>query len=176
MRSFQSLFKRERQPGDIVFAIAFLCFSLFLVSQLGNQTTWVSGSKLFAQPAFWPIISLVLMTVFAIFHLIGSYCSPRIHGRMRELGFWMQSLEYAGWFMVYVFTVPMLGYLPTTIVFMCILLFRLGYREPKTIAAGAVSATAIVLVFKTFLQVKIPAGQIYEALPDGLRSTFLTYF
>ena len=37
-------------------------------------------------------------------------------------------------------------------------------------------AFAIVVIFKAFLQVKIPGGGIYEALPSALRSFMLTYF
>ena len=37
-------------------------------------------------------------------------------------------------------------------------------------------AAIIVVIFKSFLQVMIPGGAIYEALPGGLRQFMLTYF
>ncbi len=175
-KTLQDLFKRYRRPGDLVFAIAFLIFSALLLSQIGSQTKWVDGTKLFAQPAFWPTVSLVIMSAFAILHLAGSVLSPRIDGRWREIGFWARSLEYALWFMIYVRIVPYVGYLPTTIVFAVLLTLRAGYRSAKMLAASIVAAIVIVVVFKAFLQVKIPGGLVYEQLPDSMRSFMLTYF
>jgi hypothetical protein len=37
-------------------------------------------------------------------------------------------------------------------------------------------ALSIVLVFKTFLEVKIPGGIIYEYLPDTLRNFMILNF
>ncbi len=176
IKTLQDLFKRYRRPGDLVFAVLFLLFALFLLINLDGQTTWVNRTKLAAQPAFWPTVSVWLMTIFAALHLFGSVVSPRIEGRWTEVIFWLRSLEYVGWFLIYVLLAPIGGYLLSTVAFATLLAFRLGYRTPKTLAAAAASGFVIVLVFKTFLQVKVPGGQIYESLPDGLRAFMLTYF
>ncbi len=176
IQTLQDLFKRYRRPGDLVFAVAFLAVSIFLLSQLGTETKWVKRTKLVAQPAFWPAVSLIGMTFFAALHWLGSICSPRIHGRLAEVAFWARSFEYALWFMIYVTVVPRLGYLPSTLLFAVLLALRVGYRSPKILGSAALTGIAVVLVFKTFLQVKVPGGQIYEALPDGLRAFMLTYF
>ncbi len=175
-KTLQDMFKRYRRPGDIVFAFVFLAFSLFLVSQIGEQTVWKKGTKLFAQPAFWPSLSLISMSIFAAFHWLGSAVSPRIEGRWGEVWLWLRSLEYVVWFLVYVLLVPILGYLLATVVFAVGLAIRLEYRSPKWLATSALSAFIIVLVFKTFLQVKVPGGQIYELLPTALRGFMLTNF
>lgn len=176
VKTLQALFKRYRRPGDIVFAWALLAISLFLLWQIGDQTSYKKGAKLFAQPRFWPAVSLGLMSVFAVFHLVSSLCSERIHGRWREVLLWCASLEYAGWFIGYAMLVPVTGYLPTTVVFALALTLRLGYRSRAALVSGALSALVIVLLFKTFLQVKLPSGLVYEYLPDGLRQIMLTYF
>ena len=62
VKTLQSLFKRYRRPGDIVFAWAVLILSVFLLSQLLDQTAYKPGGKLFAQPRFWPAVSLIGMT------------------------------------------------------------------------------------------------------------------
>ena len=85
-------------------------------------------------------------------------------------------MEFALWFIGYAFVVPYLGYLPATLGFALILTFRMGYRSRAALLGAGAAAIAIVLIFKTFLQVKLPAGQIYNALPDGLRQIMLTYF
>ena len=175
-KTLKSLFKRYRRPGDIVFAWLCVVCSVFLLSQIFDQTAYKDGAKLFAQPRFWPAVSLSLMTIFAAFHLLGSALSERIEGRWREVWLWFSSLEYAGWFMVYAFAVPYTGYLLTTIVFAVLLAFRTGYRSAKMLIAAGGSALFTVLLFKTLLKVNLPSGLIYELLPDGLRAFMLTYF
>jgi len=175
-KTLQDMFKRYRRPGDLVFAAVFLLFAILLLSQLGDQTVWKKGTKLFAQPRFWPAVSLGFMTLFAALHLLGSLVSPRIDGRWQEVGFWLRAAEFVLWFLVYVALVPVIGYLLATILFMGALAMRLGYRSPAWLIISTLSAVAIVLIFKTFLQVKIPGGQVYEFLPTALRSFMLTYF
>lgn len=176
VKTLQSLFKRYRRPGDIVFAWLVLIAAIFLLSHLFQQTIYKPGTKLFAQPRFWPAVSLVGMTGFAALHLLGSALSERLEGRWREVLLWLFALEYAGWFIGYAAIVPFTGYLPSTVVFAVLLALRAGYRSRTALISAAVSAFAIVLLFKTFLQVKLPAGQIYEMLPDGIRQIMLTYF
>lgn len=176
VKTLQTLFKRYRRPGDLVFAWLALIFSVFLLSQLADQTAWRNGGKLFAQPRFWPAVSLGAMTFFAAFHLLGSALSERIHGRWSEVWVWICSIEYAGWFIAYAAAVPYTGYLPTTIIFAVALALRVGYRKPFTLFVAAVSGFIIVLLFKTMLKVNLPSGLIYESLPDGLRQIMLTYF
>ncbi|MEP1765134.1 MAG: tripartite tricarboxylate transporter TctB family protein [Sulfitobacter sp.] len=175
-KTLKSLFKRYRRPGDIVFAWFCLIVAVFLLSQLFDQTAYKAGGKLFAQPRFWPAVSLGTMSVFAALHLLGSALSERIEGRWQEVWLWITSLEYAGWFMVYAIVVPYVGYLPTTVLFAIVMVIRVGYRSKKMILAAAGSALFIVLLFKTFLKVNLPAGLLYEQLPDGLRQIMLTYF
>lgn len=175
-KTLQSLFKRHRKPGDIVFAWIALLFSVFLLTQLADQTAWRNGGKLFAQPRFWPAVSLGGMAVFAAFHLLGSALSQRIEGRWREVWLWISSLEYAAWFIAYALAVPYAGYLLATVILAVLLALRVGYRKRKTLAVAGITAVFIVLIFKTFLQVKLPSGQIYETLPEGLRQIMLTYF
>lgn len=176
IKTLQDLFKRYRRPGDLVFAVIFMMFALFLLINLDGQTTWVKRTKLVAQPAFWPMVSVWLMALFAALHLLGSVVSPRIPGRLAEVAFWLKSLEYVGWFLIYVICVPYAGYLIATIVFTVLLAIRLGYRTPKSMGAAAAAGFLIVVLFKSFLQVKVPGGKIYEVLPEGLRAFMLTYF
>ncbi len=176
IKTLQDLFKRYRRPGDLVFAIFFLAFALFLLVNLDGQTDWVKRTKTVAQPAFWPTVAVYFMAGFAILHLIGSLVSPRIEGRWTEVKFWLRSFEFAIWFMVYVALVPRIGYLPASILFPAALAFRLGYRTPRHLLAASAAGVVIVVLFKSLLQVKVPGGAIYEYLPDALRAFMLTYF
>jgi len=176
IKTLQVLFKRYRRPGDIVFAWLALIVSVLLVSQLADQTEWRTGGKLFAQPRFWPAVSLGGMALFAALHLLGSALSERLYGRWQEVHRWVASLEYAAWFVTYAALVPYLGYLPATLIFAAALTLRAGYRRLRTILTAVCAAIVVVLLFKTFLRVNLPSGLIYESLPDGLRQIMLTYF
>ena len=176
MMSLQVLFRRYRRPGDIVFAIAFLILSLWLLSQLSSQTTWKNGAKLAAQASFWPTVSVVGMVFFAAMHALGSCLSERIPGRWTEVGLWFRSLEYAVWFMAYVFAVPVIGYLLATLLICLFLALRCGYRTRGMLGASLIGGLLVVLIFKAALQVSVPGGKIYEFLPATLRAFMLTYF
>ncbi len=89
---------------------------------------------------------------------------------------WLRALEYLAWFMVYVWAVPIIGYLPATLIFMGALAVRAGYRNRRVILAALAMGLGIVLVFKTMLSVKIPGGLLYEYLPDALRSIAILNF
>ncbi|OKH86309.1 tripartite tricarboxylate transporter TctB family protein [Thalassospira sp. TSL5-1] len=170
LKTFQELFRRDRRPGDLVFACMFLLFCVFLLANLDDQVKWVKNTALVAEPAFWPTLSLIGMSVFAVLHLIGSLSSPRIYGRLKEFTLWVRSLEYVAYFLVYVNVVPIIGYLLSTLLFVLFLTFRLGYRRFQVFGISALFAVAVVLIFRAGLEVKIPAGQIYEYLPDWIRS------
>lgn len=175
-QTLQDLFKRYRRPGDLFYGVICLVVSLFLAINLSSQTTWATGTKFLAQPAFWPYLAVIAMVLFSALHVVSTLVSPKLDGRWQEIGFWVRSVEYAGWFMIYVVIVPQVGYLPTTIVFAVALSYRLGYRSVKYLGSAALFGAVVVIVFKSFLQVKVPGGAAYEYLPTALRSFFLTYF
>lgn len=175
-KTLQDLFKRYRRPGDLYFSIAFVVFALVLAINLPSQNTWASGTKFLAQPAFWPYAAVGAMVFFGILHLLSSLASPALPGRWREMAFWLRSVEYAGWFMIYVVAVPQIGYLGATILFAVVLTYRLGYRGAPYFISAVVFAIVVVVVFKALLQVKVPGGAVYELLPTALRSFMLTYF
>lgn len=176
IKNLQDLFKRYRRPGDLVFAVSFFVLSMFLLVNLPAQTAWVARTSLFAQPAFWPAVAIGVMIVFSALHLLGAVVSERIPGRLAEVLYWARSLEFAIWFMAYVAIVPLLGYLPSTALFCASLSYRMGYRSLRWMGISVLFAAAVVLLFKSFLQVKLPVGLLYEWLPDGIRSFVMTYF
>ena len=116
------------------------------------------------------------MVAFSALHLGSTLVSVKLDGRGEEIRFWLKSLEYALWFMAYVLVVPYMGYLPTTIVLVIALAYRLGYRGVRYLGSAALFGVLVVVIFKSLLQVKVPGGAIYEFLPNVMRSFFLTYF
>lgn len=165
-------------PAEIVFGVLAFGFAAFLLIQIPTQTTWVKGAAFVAQPAFWPIVALVGMTVFGAAELWFSRRRHRTERRDQipaEVVEWARALEYVLWFMAYVWAVPFVGYLPTTVLFCVGLTLRLGYRAPRTLAAAALTGTVTVVVFKAFLSVRIPGAAAYEYLPAALRNFMILY-
>ena len=174
-RTLQDMFKRYRRPGDIVFAVAFLAFALFLLVNIDAQTQDAKRGKWFAQPSLWPTISVTGMAFFAALHVLSSALSPRIAGRWTEVAFWFKSLEYILYFLIYVAAVPWLGYLPSTVFFAVFLALRTGFHTPRALGISVAFGILVAVIFRGFLQVKIPAGELYQHLPDSIRVFALTY-
>jgi putative tricarboxylic transport membrane protein len=169
----------KHHRAEIVFGVLSFAFAVFLLTRIGNQTTWIEGRRFVEQPAFWPAVSIVGMTVFGAFELFYSWRRSwpmRVGNVASEVLLWAKALEYAASFMAYVLAVPVFGYLPTTVVLCAALTWRLGYRRPVPLLAAVATGIATVVVFKSFLGVKIPGGLVYEYLPDGLRNVMILYF
>jgi putative tricarboxylic transport membrane protein len=173
------LVEARHHRAEIVFGALSFAFALFLAAEIGAQTTWIDNRRFVEQPAFWPIVSILGMTIFGAFELWFSWRRNRRgrgDGVLPEVLQWAKAIEYVVWFMVYVVIVPRLGYLPTTLVFCAALTVRLGYREPRALLGAIATGLATVVVFKSFLGVKIPGGAVYEYLPDTLRNIMILYF
>lgn len=162
--------------GQLGFILAFCTFSGILIANIRGQTQWFDGLALFAQPRFWPFVGLAMMLVCSVAYLYFLPWKRFTRADQAEAVRWGSALEFAVWFMSYVFAVPIIGYLLATLVFMPALSWRLGYRSRRFVWFSVGFALATVLLFKTFLSVKIPGGAIYEYLPDALRSFFLLNF
>ena len=167
---------KTRGAGQVVFIIVALAVSLFLLSQIGAQTEWNENARnIAAQPRLWPAVALVIMV--ACFGLHWRLMKQRKPNRLdwMEVRRWAEPLEYLGWFILYVFAVPRLGFLPMSLFFACALTWRLGYRSSGALWCAAAFAVAITELFKGLLGVNIPGGQIYEFLPTNIRTFFLVY-
>lgn len=176
VKRYVAMLQRDRRPADLVFSIAFLVFALTTLFLFPNQTTWVDGKGLFTQPMFWPGIGMLMMVGFGTIHVLGAVVSQRQIGRGQEVLFWLRSLEFVAWFLIYVSAVPLLGYLLSTLVFAVLLTLRLGYRSRQSLFWAAAFGVAVVVVFKAGLRVNVPAGAIYAYLPDSIRTFAMVNF
>lgn len=170
------VFPIARRPGELLFAKLFLGLALILLALIGSQTAWLPGKGLAAQPRTWPAIGLGGMALFGLLHLMGKFRVTRTPGRWREAWLWLRSLEYVFWYLLYVFAVPRLGYLPSTVLFCLFLTWRAGYRKKIAYLSAVLFSTSVVLLFKTLLHVRIPGGAVYEYLPSALRNFMILNF
>jgi hypothetical protein len=171
--------RARHHRAEIVFGGLSFAIALFLLSQIGTETTWVAHQPFVRQPAFWPVVSIVGMTAFGGFELWSTVRALRGRGGAAigpEIGLWLRAIEYLAWFMAYVWVVPVAGYLPTTMVFCPLLGWRLGYRRPRALLAAVATGIVTVVVFKTLLGVKIPGGLVYDYLPAAIRNAMIVYF
>ena len=162
--------------GQSLFALFFLGFAVFLFLLLPFQTTRVETAMWHTQPGFWPTISLSGMVLFGVLHF---WRLPR--RRFEKMDFkeailWARGIEFVLWFMVYVSLVPIVGYLPSTLIFVLPLLYRQGYREPFHFYCGAIFVFAVVVFFKVVLEVKIPGATLYEFFPGPIRNFLILNF
>lgn len=168
-------FHRHNLQGDLSFAIGFLVLSVVLLSLIGDQTTWKPAKPLVQQPAFWPGIGLSMMVIFGAFHALSVTISARVKNEGSELFLWLRAVEFVLWLGAYVWLVPKLGYLPSTLLFTVGLTLREGYRSLRAIGFAVLTAVTIVVVFRGLLAVKIPAGAAYRLLPEPLSLFFIQY-
>ena len=165
--------------AQVVFGLVTFVVALVLMSQIGTQAKFFGNLALEKQPGLWPLIAIAGMLVFGFFQIMQYWFHRHMLSEptfAKEAVVWLKALEYAGWFMVYVALVPVTGYLPTTLVFVSVLTVRLGYGNGRMIAIANLCGVAVVLLFKSFLQVKIPGGLVYDYLPAGLRNFMIVYF
>ncbi len=166
----------ERLGGDRLFAFFIVAVSVCLLALIFDQTQWKNGKALLSQPVFWPGLSLVGMVICAAVYLVQSLRARHYSGwERRESCVWLRCLEFPFWFMAYVFAVPVVGYLPATMVFCPLLARRMGYADRATLLWATAMGAIIVILFKSFLQVRVPGGALYEYLPGAFRNFMILY-
>lgn len=131
-----------------------------------------------------PMLCLALLVPTAIWNF---FASRKVHlWRQRfqlpvdagyEFAKYLAALEFVVYFVIYTMAVPVLGYLLSTVLLGTFLTWRLGYRSPVWILRSLATSFAIVIVFRTLLQIKTPASiWLYDQLPTAARAFMLTYF
>jgi hypothetical protein len=172
------LVEPRHHRAEILFGLAAFLFAVFLATRAGSELSWDASRSLFNQPGFWPLMAIAGMILCGAFELFFSWrrnATGKGESVAAEVGMWLKSLEYAGWFMAYVLATPYLGYLPTTLLFCLLLTVRLGYRRKRMLIASLLVGLATVVVFKSLLAVKIPSAAVYELLPAALRNFMILY-
>ncbi len=136
------------------------------------------------QSWFVPMLCLMVLVPAALFNLKNSWKVRRWRLRYQqptiarfEYEKYLSALEFVAYFVLYTLAVPILGYLLATLCLGVYLTWRLGYRTLKWLIIGLVASFAIVLLFRTVLQIKTPNSiWLYDLLPSAQRAFMLTYF
>ncbi len=168
------------RPGELAFTILITLVAAILLSQIGEQTKFYKRLKLPTQPGFWPALSLGGMVLSGVILSITGWLKRRrsapAGSDLEEIVFIGRAVEFMLWFMVYVWLTPWIGYLAATILFIMCLAWRAGYRSLPVQGLCAGLGLFVVLLFKSFLSVKIPGGEVYTLLPQGLQTFMMVNF
>lgn len=172
--------RSQYHAGDLAFAIILVLFSATLLVLIPEQTKWFKNLALLKQPRFWPSMTIIGFTFFSVAYAIAVWLRVRreqanVREDIDEVVNWLKPLQYVAYFLIYVFMVPVMGYLFATLAYFLLMTYRTGYRSKKMFAAAAFIAVIVVGLFKSLLQVKIGAGMWYEMLPREMANFFITY-
>ena len=131
-----------------------------------------------------PMLCLFILVPAALWNLRASWRETAWRKRFLlptsayfEVTKYVAALEYVAYFIGYTLIVPILGYLVSTLILGTFLTWRLGYRSLRWMMTGFFASVAVVIAFRTFLQIKTPLNiWLYDQLPDATRAFMLTYF
>ena len=162
-----------------------------MATYLGRQFGLLGGEgrldrfgKILKQSWVGPALCLTVLVPAALLNLRASLRTRRARARYGlpvapgfELSVWARALEFVAWFIAYTLLVPVAGYLVATLLMGTVLPWRLGYRGPGWLAATAAASLAIVLVFRTGLQIRTPINvPLYALLPRRWEAFMQTWF
>lgn len=145
------------------------------ISRLGRilKQSWVA-----------PMICLSVLVPAALWNLRGAWKAQAWRKRFRqptamahEVMQWLRALEYVAWFIAYTLLVPVLGYLVSTLLLGTLLPWRLGYRGLRWMGICLAASFAIVLVFRSGLQIRTPVNiWLYDQLPQRMETFMQVWF
>ncbi|MEM6728639.1 MAG: tripartite tricarboxylate transporter TctB family protein [Pseudomonadota bacterium] len=162
-------------------------FGTYLLRQLGlvnGEGRLTRFGRILRQGWVAPAICLLILVPAALLNLRKSWITHRWRQRFKqpvameyEAMQWVRALEFVAWFIAYTLIVPILGYLVSTLLLGTLLPFRMGYRGWRWFLICFSVSLAIVLVFRTGLQIKTPVNiWLYSLLPPGPRGFMATWF
>ena len=160
---------------------SYIAYQFGLVDLEGRVTRL---GRILKQSWIAPLICLAVFVPAALANLWASWKETRWRKRFLlptsarfELTKYVAALEFVVYFIAYTLLVPVLGYLLSTLILGIALPWRLGYRSRLWMIRSFLASLAVVLVFRSFLQIKTPVSiWLYDQLPDAARAFMLTYF
>ena len=187
----ENLFEFKRITGDLTLSIIFLLFVVFLLIYFNSESGWSARDlnqkrvgKILKQQWVGPLMCMAILLPATILNILEAFKAYKKSKRlllpnkiMYEMTQWIRSLEFILYFLVYTFSITVLGYLISTLIFAVFLTYRLGYRTKKWIFISLFSSFVVVLIFRTILQIKTPVNiWLYKFFPENLEVFMKIYF
>ena len=155
--------ERRRQPGEIIFILLLLAFSIFLLYHAWQ----ISGFESYTSAGAYPMVTTGVMIASGLVALFQSLKTPREPGQSGEsLGRQFRRvvtptliLVFSVVCIAYMLLLEKLGFIVTSYLFLNVTMWILGSRKILlNLAVGAASLAFIYLVFQTIFSVTLPTG------------------
>ena len=187
----ENLFEFKRITGDLTLSIIFLFFVGFLLVHFNSESGWNGRDldqkrvgKILKQQWVGPLMCMAILIPATFFNILEAFKAYKKSKRLLipnktlyEMIQWIRSLEFILYFLVYTFSISILGYLISTLVFAVFLTYRLGYRTKKWVLISLFSSFIVVLIFRTILQIKTPINiWLYQYFPENIEVFMKIYF
>lgn len=156
----------RRRPGEIVFALATVVFSVAAF----RQSFAISGLEGPSEPGVFPMLASATMLVASL-AILRSAAFSRAAPEERSVAAWLSAIMplrlvflvalVAG----YVVMMPVLGFVAGSALFLFMSLWLLWRRGPlRAAAVAALSLGVIWVVFRAVFQVLLPSGTLLSGL------------
>lgn len=179
----------QEEPANrlesLALALIFAAVSLALLALIGVATKHGQASGgWWTRPAFFPGVALGLLVVSNVITVWRDVAdlradpptaAERAEARVRFLR-WLQPFEFLAYYGAYIWFIQHIGYFPSTLAFVMLLLWRVGLTAPKWLLAGFGLSLFMIGVFRAGLGVWMPAPEFYDAFPDGVRMALMRWF
>ena len=187
----ENLFEFRRITGDLTLSIIFLFFVGFLLVHFNSESGWNGRDldqkrvgKILKQQWVGPLMCMAILIPATFFNILEAFKAYKKSKRLLipnktlyEMIQWIRSLEFILYFLVYTFSISILGYLISTLIFAVFLTYRLGYRTKKWVLISLFSSFIVVLIFRTILQIKTPINiWLYQYFPENIEVFMKIYF
>lgn len=187
----ENLFEFKRITGDLTLSIIFLFFVGFLLVHFNSESGWNGRDldqkrvgKILKQQWVGPLMCMAILIPATFFNILEAFKAYKKSKRLLipnktlyEMIQWIRSLEFILYFLVYTFSISILGYLISTLIFAVFLTYRLGYRTKNWVLISLFSSFIVVLIFRTILQIKTPINiWLYQYFPENIEVFMKIYF
>ena len=169
-------------PGMGIFLgfLAFVSVGLLLLTPVVTSPA-PPGQGWWTQPAFMPLVSLIIFAATSVFLFANHLWSVRKNrvetvdreGVLAELWQWVLPVEYFIYYIGYIYLLGLVGYFLSSLIFAIWLAFRVGLRGRRWVWSCFFFVLAMTALFRWGLNIWFPSPELFEIFPPGIR-IFLT--
>lgn len=155
-----------RRPGELVFALAILLFSLAAFWQAYD----ISGFDGLTEPGVFPMLATGTMVLASLFILSNTACRPAEADGAAARRFFAEILPVRhmvliGLVLAYLLLLPLLGFIASSALFLLAAFQYLWRRHVLiTLLLSAAALAAVYVIFRIVFQVVLPEGSLMRGL------------
>ncbi|MEM7132789.1 MAG: tripartite tricarboxylate transporter TctB family protein [Chloroflexota bacterium] len=135
------------------------------------------------QPAFMPLLSLLLIALAATYLCFQHFRSTRSAAESAddssladELIQWIKPFEFFVYYIVYIWLLGLIGYFLSSLLFILVLSWRIGLRSPRWMLTGFLFSIVLIAMFRWALGIWVPQAELYALFPKDIRIFLMNNF